>query len=344
MTRCVSVDVGTGYISSAEKSSTEEGKIVFRKVRDCFLKIDPSEFLGGANPLFGEKMLKKTGAHFIKVNGTLYILGDSAYKLAGTTHKETLRPMSKGVLNPNEPESAVMIGELIKAVAGQAESKDDILFFCIPANPVDAKYDVDYHESTLQDIFKKLGYENINVMNEGLAVVFSELSEENFTGVGISFGSGMVNLCYAFMGMPILSFSISKGGDYVDQSAALQVNDTANTVCHRKEKGMDIREPKDEYEKAISVYYHSLLKYLVAQIKYLYNSKEKKELPNLFEPIPIVVSGGTSLIGGFIETLKKTIDAEKDFPIPIREIKHAEEPLYAVAHGLYHAAKLAAED
>ena len=343
MTRCVSVDVGTGYISSAEKGE-EENKVVFRKVRDCFFKVDPSEFLGGANPMFGEKMLKRTGAHFIKVNGTLYILGDSAYKMAGTMHKEPLRPMAKGVLNPQEPESAVMVGELIKAVAGEAEGEDDILFFCVPANPVDADYDVDYHESTLKDVFGKLGYKNINVMNEGLAVVFSELSDENFTGLGISCGAGMINICYAFMGMPILSFSISKGGDYIDQSAAKQVNDTANTICHHKEKDMNIQDPKNEYEKAIAVYYSSLLKYLVAQIKHLYLSKDKKELPNLFEPIPIVVAGGTSLIGGFIPTLKEIIDAEKDFPIPISEIRHAEEPLYAVAHGLFHAAKMNVEE
>jgi hypothetical protein len=144
MGRCVGTDIGTGYISSAEKGE-EEGKVVFRKVRDCFFKVDPKQFLGGANPMFGEKMLKKTGAHFVKVDDTLYILGDSAYKMAGTVHKETLRPMSKGVLNPDEPESAAMVGELIKAVAGKAESPDDTLFFCVPAEPVDADYDVEFH-------------------------------------------------------------------------------------------------------------------------------------------------------------------------------------------------------
>lgn len=342
MGRCIAVDIGTGFISSAEKGE-EDGKVVFRKVRDCFFKVDPKEFLGGANPMFGEKMLKKTGAHFIKVDDTLYILGDSAYKMAGTVHKETLRPMAKGVLNPDEPESAVMVGELIKAVAGKCE-EDDTLFFCIPAEPVDADYDVDYHRETLRDVFSGLGYNNINIMNEGLAVVFSELSEESFTGIGMSFGAGMVNVCYSFMGMPVMSFAISRGGDYIDQSSAKQVNETANTMTYRKEKGMDIRDPKDEYEKAIAVYYKTLLKYLVAQIKHLYNEKDKKDLPNLFEAIPVVVAGGTSLVGGFIETLNEIINEEKDFPIPVREVKHAEEPLFAVSHGLYQAALLNSDE
>ena len=343
MPRCVGIDVGTGFLTSAEKSLETPDKIVFRKVRDCFLKVDPAEFLGGANPLFGEKMLKKTGAHFIKVNDTLYILGDSAHKMAGITHKETLRPMSKGVLNPNEPESAVMLAELLKAVVGKAEKDDDILFYCVPANPLDADFDVEYHKSTLSDIFKSLGYKNINVMNEGLAVIFSEAQKEDFTALSFSLGAGMVNMCYSFMGMPILSCSISKSGDWIDSSSAKHLNETMNAITIQKERGMSLLTPKNDTEKAIAVYYRTLLKYLVAQIKNLYLKTDKKTLPNLYEPIPLIVAGGTSLVGDFIPVLKQIIDEEKNFPIPIREIKLAEEPIYSVSHGLYNAARLQAE-
>lgn len=341
MARAIGVDIGTGYITSAEQAG-DEGKVEFRKVRDCFFKVSPEDFLGGANPMFGEKMLKKTGAHFMKVNDVLYILGDSAYKLAGTMHKETLRPMAKGVLNPNEPESAAMMSELVRAVAGNPTGEDDALFFCVPANPVDEDFDVEYHRETLKKTFSGLGYkeENIHVMNEGLAVVFSELADDDFTGIGISFGAGMVNVCYAFMGMPILSFSISKGGDYIDQSAAKQVDDTANTVCHHKEKMKSLSEPEGKYEEAVAIYYQTLLKYLVAQIKHLYSKTDKKDLPNLFDDVKVVVAGGTSLAGGFVEMLDKAIKDEKDFPIPVKEVKHAEEPLYSVSHGLFQAASL----
>jgi hypothetical protein len=157
-------------------------------------------------------------------------------------------------------------------------------------------------------------------------------------------GAGMINVCYSFMGMPVLSFAISRGGDYIDQNAAKQVNDTANSVTFRKEKGMDIRDPKDEYEKAISVYYKALMKYLVEQIKYLYKKTDKKDLPNLFEDIPVVVAGGTSLVGGFIPTLTELIKGDSEFPIPVSEVRHAEEPLFAVSHGLYQAAILQDDD
>lgn len=341
--RVVGIDIGTGFISSATKGD-ETKKIRLRKVRDAFLKLESDEFMAGNAPQFGEKMLKKTGTHFIKLDDSLYILGDSAYEMSIEMNKDLLRPMAKGVLNPNEPESAVMVEELIKAVVGSpVDPETDTIFYCIPANPIDADYDVEYHKATCKEALHNIGYKNVSVMHEGLAVVYSELYEQNFTGIGISCGAGMCNVSYANRGIEILDFSISKGGDYIDQSSAKQVNDTIPMMTYRKEDGMNIRDPQDEYERAISVYYKNLLQYLVKSFIHLYKKKDKKELPRLFKPIPLVISGGTSLVGGFIETLEEIIKAEKDFPIKISEIRHAEEPLYAVAAGLYQAAKLNAE-
>jgi len=73
--RAVGVDIGTGFISCAEH---EEGKKKFRKVRDAFFKLNPSKFLEGSADQFGESMLKNAGAHYVKVDGQLYVLGDDA--------------------------------------------------------------------------------------------------------------------------------------------------------------------------------------------------------------------------------------------------------------------------
>ena len=54
--------------------------------------------------------------------------------------------------------------------------------------------------------------------------------------------------------------------------------------------------------------------------------------------MPIVVAGGTSLVVGFVERLKEL--TKEDFPVPVSEIKHADQPLFAVSNGLYQAAKL----
>ncbi|SVD73650.1 uncharacterized protein METZ01_LOCUS426504, partial [marine metagenome] len=67
----------------------------------------------------------------------------------------------------------------------------------------------------------------------------------------------------------------------------------------------------------------------------------KKKLPNVTMEMPVIVAGGTSLVEGFVERLKELID--DGFPIPISEVRHAKEPLFAVSNGLYSAAALSAQ-
>ena len=311
--RAVGIDIGTGFISCAEM---EGDNVQFRKVRDAFFKLNPSQFLEGSATQFGENIL-----------------------FASLLKQECLRPMSKGVLNPKEPVSNLMVGELVKAVAGPPQTENDILYYCVPAAPIDADFDVEYHKQILGDVFKQLGYKNINVMTEGLAVVYSELADTAYTGIGMSFGAGMCNIVYSFMGIPVFSFSLSRGGDWIDEHAAMHTDETNNVVTSVKEKGgFSITEPSNGIQKAISIYYDSLLTYLVEQFKILYEKTPRKELPNVLNPMPIVIAGGTSLAQGFVERLREL--TSEDFPVPISEIKHAEEPLFAVSNGLYQAAKL----
>jgi actin-like ATPase involved in cell morphogenesis len=334
--RAVGIDIGTGFISCAEH---EDGNKKFRKVRDAFFKLNPSKFLEGSAHQFGENMLKNAGAHYVKVDGELYVLGDDAFKFANLFHQECLRPMSQGVLNPKHPVSNLMVSELIKAVAGKPKAKNDVLYYCVPAEPIDADFDVEYHKQILHGVFSEIGYKDINVMTEGLAVVYSELADTQYTGIGMSFGAGMCNIVYSFMGMPVFAFSLSRGGDWIDSHAAKHTDETHNVVTSIKEKAdFSLYDSTNGIQRAISIYYESLLSYVVEKFKELYEKTPKKQLPNVTMEMPIVIAGGTSLVLGFVERLRE-LTAE-GFPVPISEIKHAEDPLFAVSNGLYEAARL----
>ena len=338
--RAVGVDIGTGFISCAEQDGDN---VRYRKIRDAFFKLNPSKFLEGSANQFGESMLKNAGAHYVKVDDTLFVLGDDAFKFASLFHQECLRPMSKGVLNPKEPVSGLMVSELVKAVAGRPTNPKDVLYYCVPAEPVDADFDIEYHKQILGGTFKELGYENINVMTEGLAVVYSELADTQYTGIGISFGAGMCNVVYSFMGIPVFAFSLSRGGDWIDGHAAKHTDETHNVVASIKEKGgFSLYDDTTGIQKAICIYYESLLNYLVEKFKDIYEKTPKKKLPNVTMEMPVVIAGGTSLMVGFVERLRELMS--ENFPVPISEVRHANEPLFAVSNGLYEASKLAAKE
>ena len=334
--RYMGIDVGTGNLAEAETSG-ENDELELRRVRDAFFKIDLNAFMAGTAAGFGENMLKSSGAHYIKIDQTLYILGEDAFKFANLFHKECLRPMSKGILNPDEPVAAIMLRELIRGLVGNPQSTDDCVYFCVPASPIDAQYDIVYHTSVVKDLIKDIGYQDVNVMNEGLAVIYAELQNENFSGLSLSAGAGMCNFCYSFMGIPILSFSISRSGDWIDEQVAKAVNETRNAVQASKEAGIDILNPRNNVEKAYSAYYESLIDYIISQFIRLYSTTDKKSLPNITDPMTFAVAGGTSLAGGFVGMLENKIRAS-NFPVPIGKVVQSKDPLIAIAKGLCNAA------
>jgi len=156
-------------------------------------------------------------------------------------------------------------------------------------------------------------------------------------------GAGMVNVCLMYQTMIGMSFSIQRGGDFIDQSACQATGTTASRIQSIKEKGLNLMDPSEgdiktfREREAISIYYKSLILYALETIKTEFKKREGTiELPY---SIPIVLSGGTSLAKNFKEFFETGFNAMKDkFPIPISEIRMATDPLNAVAQGLLVAA------
>jgi hypothetical protein len=104
-------------------------------------------------------------------------------------------------------------------------------------------------------------------------------------------------------------------------------------MCALKEQGIDLLDPKGREQEALVLYYKSLIEYCIEQTAREFQKvKDKFALPR---PIPIVVSGGTSMAGNFLELFKQTFEKKrKKFPIQVSEIRHASDPMNAVARGL----------
>ena len=146
------------------------------------------------------------------------------------------------------------------------KSKEELICFSVPGAPVEAPSDLIYHEEFLKNFLTELGY-RVKSINEGQAVVFSELEKESFTGIGVSAGGGMCNVCLAFLSVPVLSFSTTKAGDYVDRSVGSVTGESATRVKMIKEASLDLsRKPSDKVEEALHIYYDDLIQNLVTNL------------------------------------------------------------------------------
>ncbi len=74
-----------------------------------------------------------------------------------------------------------MIKLIIKSLVGESTTNDKLVF-SIPSEPLDSNFDIFYHEEMMKSYLREMGF-NPTSLNEGFAVAFSELLDDNLTGM-----------------------------------------------------------------------------------------------------------------------------------------------------------------
>jgi hypothetical protein len=319
----IGLDVGTSRIVAARR----EGKQYrFEAQLNAFITLPWSHLT--------ENLLRQEGV-FHEVEGDeIVVAGNDAQKFAEVFHAETRRPMQRGVLNPQEPHSLAVVRRIITKLLGKA-GEDKAVFFSIPAAVDNQEGGLAHHEASLGQILTELGYEPTPI-EEGLAVVFSELVASNYSGIGISCGSGLCNVCLAELSLPVITFSIPKAGDYIDAHAAAVIGERSTRIRVQKEQSFQLNGPGgDRVQNALTVYHDDVIRTLTNTLRARIASAQ--HLPKINRPVPVVLSGGTAMPKGFMERFVAAMRTQ-DFPVRISEVRMSADPLNATARGALMAA------
>ncbi len=333
------LDCGTSFYIAA----TEE---LVKKQRNAFLTVD-----GEVNQV--KRMLKRQGIPFVEKAGKVHIVGQHAFNYAQIfSTAELKRPMKSGLLNPTEKDALPVLNAIIGELLGDAKDGETCVY-CIPSKPIDVQREVSYHEDVLRTIIEQYGY-NVKKIEEAVAIGYEGLVDTQLTGVAISMGAGMCNIAVMYQGMTALSFSVSRGGDWVDENVAMDtgvskaklttIKETSTTLDLSSATYQNIYEEEtDEANVLIAIrsYYGALINYLLTNLKVQFEGVEN--VPNFPNAVPIVIGGGTSLVKGFLDVFNEQFDQD-EFPIPISEIIHIEDAHTAVARGCLSEAQLIEED
>lgn len=320
----IGLDVGTSRIVAARR---EDKKYQFEAQLNAFITLPWSRLT--------ENLLRQEGV-FHEVEGDeIVVAGNDAEKFAEVFHAETRRPMHRGVLNPQEPHSLAVVRRIITKLLGKTDVEDRAVFFSVPAAVDNQEGGLAHHEASIGQILTELGY-NPTPIEEGLAVVFGELAGSNYSGFGISCGSGLCNVCLAELSLPVMSFSIPKAGDYIDMHAAAVTGEGPTRMRVQKEQSFHLNGPGgDRVQNALTVYHDDVIRTLTNTLRAKVASS--RQLPKLNRPIPIVLSGGTAMPKGFTERFIKALNTQ-DFPVRISEVRMSTDPLNATARGALMAA------
>jgi hypothetical protein len=318
------LDVGTSRLVVARQG--DEG-FQFESQLNAFVNIPFSKLT--------ESVLKKERVPHAVENGQMVVYGNESERFAAMLNTEIRRPMTRGVLNPGEPDSVKLIREITLSLTGKAGQKGQKVYFTVPAAPIGSDENTTYHEATLQQVLGELGYEG-HAVNEGLATVYAEMEDSNYSGIGISCGGGLCNVCLAYLSVPVMSFSVSKAGDFIDQSAASATGERANRIRILKEQSFYLNgASSDKLQQVLGVYYDDMIRNLVAGLNDAF--KNARATPKLSRPVPLVLSGGSVMPKGFKDRFEKML-GESHFPIEISEVRMAQDPLTTTARGALVAA------
>ncbi len=317
------LDVGTSRICLAQRTGDE---YQYKTQLNAFVNIPYSKMT--------ESVLQRADVSHTISGSEIVVHGNESDRFADLLNIETRRTMTRGVLNPSEPAGLDMIRQIIGSMLEGQNAKGK-LCFTIPAAPLGTEDNLTYHEATLKQVLAELGHEARSI-NEGLSVIYAELEDSNYTGVGISCGGGLCNFCLAYLSVPILSFSMAKAGDYIDQSAASVTGERANRIRIIKEESFHLNgQFSEKTYQVLGVYYDEMILSLIQGVKEAFAGARIK--PKLNRPVPVVLSGGTALPKGFRDRFEKIVK-EQGFPVPISEIRMAQDPLHASAKGALVAA------
>jgi len=318
----IGLDVGTSRIVTARQINNE---IKYKTQLNAFVTIPYSKMT--------ENVLQKEAVPHAVNGDEILVHGNESERFAELLNKDIRRPMARGILNPDESENVRLIRQITESLVGKGEGQR--VYFSVPAPLLGSEENLTYHEATLRQVLTELGFE-VKSVNEGLAVVYAELESSNYTGIGISCGGGLCNVCFSYLSVPILSFSIHKAGDFIDASAASVTGARPNHIRILKEQSFYINGHfENKLQQVLSVYYDDMIQSLVTALRNVFQGA--RHLPKLARPIPVVLSGGTAMPKGFRDRFEAVLRAS-DFPVELSEIRTAADPLTTTAKGTLVAA------
>jgi actin-like ATPase involved in cell morphogenesis len=314
----IGADCGTYNLVVCKRD--DKGNFVFKREVNAFLEMElQNDFVFNMMKQAGVPLIHREDANIA------YALGEAAINIAYTMNNlELKRPMKDGCVNPSERDAFQIMSIMIHSLLDDLKKDQEVLYYSVPANAINEVTDADYHRKVLEAIFKAFKNEqgwsvDARPINEGMAVVYSELKKKFFTGLGASFGAGMVNVAFSLFGAEVFSFALVNSGDWIDKQAAKATGESIAFINKEKTKVDLNREPTTLVERAIKTQYELMIEKTVTGIKKgLTENKDKNA--RLDQPLDIVITGGTSSPPGF-DTLFEKLLRQADMPLGYRRCR-----------------------
>lgn len=322
----VGFDVGTANLVVCRQ--TVDGNFVNKFHRNMLYEMNVTEE--------ATDLLERSSYSFTKIGNKYFVVGEDALRLCNIVNGEIIRPMESGLLSPALKGSSELLFYIIKAVIGTPIVPKEALRFSCPANCIDTNTDNLFHQMILKNFFEGLNY-SAKSLNEAMAICYdcnpkvkTDDKEEDLSGVCISTGAGQWNISMSYKGLSLVEFSCTKSGDYLDSQVSMVTGIPKSKVVLIKEKqlNLDKVDMNDRVQAALSIYYDEM----ISRMLHLITKKFIDINSTISGAVEIVVSGGTSMVPGFINRFEKVL-SQTEMPFKVWRVRQSKTPFYSTAQG-----------
>ena len=334
----IALDFGQYQIRSLRR---KEDRLVSRQVRTVYSVLSDSPER--------RAMLEKVQIPYAVSERELLIIGDAAAEYSQMFQVPCVPLLPGGKVPTDDPPARQIIGAIVDSLLPEPSQKNEKCGMTIPGHSSSGQMGiVDETTGFLYRLVQMRGYEPV-IVPAGLAVVFAELVDHSFTGIGMSIGAGSCDVSMAHHGVEIARCTIPRGGNWIDEQMAHQWKnyswdvsgnqylDTDNVSQWKQKFDGSLLEPKTVQEQLLADLYQELLGHVFEEVALSF-SKEYR-VKNSPSPVSLVCSGGMTRITGFEKMLKDQI-LKTPLSIEVGDVRISTRSAHTIARGCLIQAEL----
>ncbi|USZ72327.1 hypothetical protein [Natronosalvus halobius] len=318
----IGLDIGTGALRSVRDDGS--GTVVTSQPAAVLPLEDGTDVLD-------EEQTELSFDH----DGTTYLVGTAARSVARANGAEPVPLFTNGTLEHGWCGRA--LETLVAAVLDGSDAKE--CWYTTPGtlvetdeNAVEAGNTTEMRETVATAVAECV--DEATPIGKGFAVVYDQLGEDNYTGLGVCIESQTTSVGLAYYGVPVLACSLARGSDWLVDRAAAQTDYAPDQIASILEGfTLDPNAATGDVESAFARAHDELVADLIALIRARAGDVDLQQGLS----VPVAVGGDEAVVG--IEFLLGGRFDAASLPFSIRGVRLAETPAESPVRGALEAAR-----
>jgi len=316
--------------------------LVGRQVPACYASLHDAE------PQ--RRLLRQAKVKFTPCDDALIVVGEAAIDVAESLSIPLIPLLPDGNLPSGDPLARQVAAMLTEAIIPESQSPGSVCTFIPPAA---AHIEGDPGLEFFARLVQMRGYDPV-VMNPGHALALAELSEQQFTGIGLSLGAAVSSIAIIHRGKIVASRTLQQGSDTIDRAIAEKTErflwdsdgnrylDVAAIRDWKASLSTSLVAGRKREEKLLAELLARQVATIGQHISRLLTSNEcRKAMPR--QPLTLAVCGGTTRLTGFADLIGRVLRQNPELS-SISQLRLCQDDLWTIVRGCLIAAEVETSD